>query len=621
MMRKFVWLMVSILMVLSLLIMSCDTTEDTGGTVTTEDKGQTVTVGEEEKEEEEETSDLVQEGPEMVELSLTKLDGTKVTKKLEEPQYGGTIMSTIMLPPKQFDPFLFHQFFMGTRYFTNEALFYGDWARGPAGTGETDWMDGFAGRFELLEGALVEGWDIPDGHTIVWHVRPGVHWWDKPPTNGRELVADDIAWTMNRMFESPNSFFAGYKVAGINPTSINVLDKYTVEVIFPETVSIGVVLTETGGNMPMCPPDVTELYGDMSDWRNACGTGPWILVDHVPDSTVTYLRNPNYWMNDPLFPDNQLPYADKMITFEIPDASTTLAAFRTAKIWEIGASWEDWKLLNEQIPELDYTINRASFLFMLSGRVDKPELPFHDLKVRRALNMAVNQQELVDDYYEGNAELLAYPIKPTPTFMPWYTPLEEQPESVQELFSYNPEKAKKLLAEAGYPDGFKTKVTTTSAGADTLAIIREYFLLVGVDMEIEVVEGSVFNGLWSGHKHDEMIYHQTDPTNSWTYLCERETHSWNSSRWHDPKVDEAYQTVCDNIWREDPSEAYRTIKETASYILDNAWGVWMPLVHRYNMWWPWVKNYYGVFNLGYNAQGAHRKFVWIDTDLMKSMGY
>ena len=110
MMRKFVWLMVSILMVLSLLIMSCSTTEDTGGIVTTEDKGQTVTVGGGE-EEKEETSVQVQEGPEMVELTLTKLDGTKVTKKLEEPQYGGTIMTTIMLPPKQFDPFLFHQFF------------------------------------------------------------------------------------------------------------------------------------------------------------------------------------------------------------------------------------------------------------------------------------------------------------------------------------------------------------------------------------------------------------------------------------------------------------------------------------------------------------------------------
>ena len=97
----------------------------------------------------------------------------------------------------------------------------------------------------------------------------------------------------------------------------------------------------------------------------------------------------------------------------------------------------------------------------LAMRVDKP---FDDVRWRRALNLAVNKQEIVSSYYNGNAELFSYPQHPD--YPGYFEPLEKMPDSVKELFTYNPTKAK-LLAEAGYPKGFSFKVQVCCARPTT----------------------------------------------------------------------------------------------------------------------------------------------------------
>ncbi len=104
--------------------------------------------------------------------------------------------------------------------------------------------------------------------------------------------------------------------------------------------------------------------------------------------------------------------------------------------------------LKKSAPQLQWSrwLNMSgTFLAM---RVDTK--PFDDIRVRRALNMAVNKQEIVSAYYNGNAELFAYPMHPD--YIGYYEPLEAMPDSVKELFTYNPAKAKQLLAEAGPPE-------------------------------------------------------------------------------------------------------------------------------------------------------------------------
>ena len=119
-----------------------------------------------------------------------------------------------------------------------------------------------------------------------------------------------------------------------------------------------------------------------------------------------------------------------------------------------------------------------------------------DTAVRRysgPARAAVNKKEIVDSYYNGNAELFAYPEHPE--YVGYFEPLESMPDSVKELFAYNPDKAKKLLAEAGYPDGFTFKVQVCSCSpehADLLPLVAGYLEQIGVKMEIQPMEYGAF---------------------------------------------------------------------------------------------------------------------------------
>jgi peptide/nickel transport system substrate-binding protein len=612
MFKKILWVFVALLMVLSLVMASCEE-EQEGGQVKEEDTGQSISVGGDE-----ESSTGGGGGG---------TTGTSNLLSADEPKYGGTFVRAMLMDVMGFDPILKLQMECASLRMTNEELLTGDWAKGNAGTGETDWTVGFIGRIELETGQLAESWETPDDETIIFHIRPGVHYGLNPDSeasryvNGREYTAEDAAYSIDRNFNTPTAYsYGAYTVAGYGPTSITAIDKYTVEVKVPATMH-GLMLLVMGDNMYQVCPDVTEHFGDQSDWRDAVGTGPYFLTDYVTSSSLTYTRNPGYWKNDPLHPENQLPYLDTVKALVITDSSTQQAALRTAKIDQLGAiQWEAAELLMKQNPELMYSTSIASPTLLVM-RVDKPELPFYDINVRRAMNLAVNQQEIVDEYYEGNAALFAVPFPPTPTYSKIFTPLEEQPEDVQELFSYDLEKAKQLLAGAGFPDGFHTQINCGSSEADYLSIVREYLLLAGIDMEIKPLEASVMRSVGRGRTHEEMITEGcVDYFFPFRLLHLRQESFDNRSFFDSPYARQTYESINKVIGKND-AEVNRLIKEIGVYSLQQAWAIWMPGAHLYTMWWPWVQNYSGEGTIGYDGQELYIHYIWTDMAMKKAMGY
>jgi peptide/nickel transport system substrate-binding protein len=603
MIKKVGWVVVSCLIIFSLILSACSEEPKDEGTISDSGDAKVVTT--------------VKDVSEDTQTSVTEDDQPQL-RDPEEPKYGGTAVlqrGNVSF----FDPLNHVHTMCPSVYFTNEELISGDWTKGPAGTQETDLIFGFGGRMELMTGWLCESWDLPDEETIVFHLRKGVHWWDKPPVNGREFVADDVVWTINTAFNNPGCWFnLNLTRVGDAPTSATALDKYTVEIKAPPRIQ-GLMVLEIGDRLYQFPEGISEQV-DLEDWRNAIGTGAWMLTDYVSQVSQTYTKNPDYWQFDPLHPENRLPYPDTLRALNIPDTSTQQSALRTGQIDQLVLNYESGKILIDQLPDLEYIKQPGQGMFLLSGRVDKEDLPFKDIKVRRALNLAINQEEITEAYYEGGAELFAWPVAPVKEFMPYYIPLEEQPESVQELFEYNPEKAKQLLAEAGYPDGFKTKVQCLSGDADYMAVLRDYLLKVNVDMEIEPMETGVFNSLAFGKNHDEMIYWWSMTFTPYFLWDGRGGSLWNITYFSDEYTTKAWNDMKQAIGKDDDA-VIQIMKEYGTYMLDNAFAVFLPQPYRYAMYWPWFQNYRGEWDIGCTDQERNWTFIWVDADMKKEMGY
>jgi peptide/nickel transport system substrate-binding protein len=613
--KKIVWVVVSCLMVLSLLIASCDTKETPKPEVTDEGNDKVI---------------IEETGGETVTPVSGEEEGYRDPN---EPKYGGTF-SFAFMEPSGFDPYKTFMVSCGTLFLVNEELLMGDWTKTPAGTGEAG-IGGFLGYASRLTGQLCESWSMPDNETLLFNIRKGVYWQNKAPVNGREYDAYDAEWAINHLWEAKFGAHQLIVAPDERITSAKALDKWTLEVKVPPQAQ-GLQVIYTGAWLYQYPKEVVDTYGDMSDWHNVVGTGPYTLEDYIPSSILTFKKNPTYWQSDPMHPENRLPYLDTVRWLIISDASTQLAAYRTGQVdFSVGVtvSYEDGQLLQKQNPDMKYvTLPGAdNHLYM---RIDKPELPCSNLQVRQALTLAINKEELITDYYNGFADLLGTPYPPDKAWEPFYTPLDKMPTepftpgsacSVQELFKWSDKsvaKAKQLLADNGYPDGFKMKIVCSAPSeTDFLSIVKQYFAEINVELEIQQLEGSIINGMRRARSYDEGIY-TASPTAAFPYdMHSTRIESFDCfSYYENPVTRTAYEEERKWVMKDDAKYA-ATLKEVTPFILEQCVAIWCPTPRSYRMWWPWVQNYHGEWALGCDDEWLILDYMWVDGDMKRDMGY
>ena len=470
---------------------------------------------------------------------------------------------------------------------------------------------------DAIRGELAESWEWKkDPLRMEIKLRKGVMFPEKPGVMAaREFVADDVINTFNRLDKSPK------KITGYfdHVEKVEAADKHTVVFTFKNYNAEWDYRFGWGYYSGIIPKEVADAGA--GNWKNVNGTGPFMLADFVQGNSNTYVKNPNYWDKDKINgTEVKLPLLDKVVYRTIKDEATFLTALRTGKLDILESiRWSAVDELKKSAPQLQWSKWLSMSGQFVAMRVDTK--PFDDVRVRRALNFAVNKQEIVKDYYGGNAELFAYPQHPD--YFGYFEPLEAMPASIKELFTYDPAKAKKLLAEAGYANGFSFKVQVCSCSPDhmdLLPLVAAYLEQVGVKMEIQPMEYAAFLSAMTSKTNTPGYMMSNGHTNPTTTIRKSfvKGQVWNPSQWDDPE----YNKKMDAAYLE-PDEGKRQamLKEMTREILDKAPYIWLPTPYIYTAWWPWVKNYGGELRAGAVRPGPIYARIWIDQEMKKKMGY
>jgi peptide/nickel transport system substrate-binding protein len=535
------------------------------------------------------------------------------------PQYGGTLnLGTVYvgLSALSFDPYDWAWKVNHDAGMVYELLFAADLDQSVSRGGRYRFQSEGWLPPDAMRGELAESWEWEDPLTLVVHLRRGVRFTGKPGVmEARELDAEDVVWSQQRTASSPKASPGYYD----HIERIEARDAHTVVYRFKHFNSEWDLRSGYGYYAAILPREMATV--DSRNWRNIVGTGPFLLTRFVEGSSSTYQRNPDYWDRETIGGKAYaIPFVDQVIYRTIKDAATQQTAIRTGKIDILEVvPWLAVDYLKETTPELQWTRYLGSTGEFIALRVDRE--PFDDVRVRRALNMAIDKREIVEHYYGGNAELFGYPMHPD--FEGYYQPLEAMPPSVKELFTYDPVKAKKLLAEAGFPNGFRFKVQFAAVNynhADLLPLIAGYLAKVGVTVEIEPMEYAAYLSAMTTKTHAEGYLLGSGVVNPVTSLRKsfRTGQIWNPSMWSDPDFD---RRITDADATRDETERERKIKELNVEMLDQAPYIWLPTVYNYIAWWPWVKNYGGELRAGAVRPAPIYARIWIDRKLKKDLGF
>lgn len=346
-------------------------------------------------------------------------------------------------------------------------------------------------------------WD-PDAQTFTITLKDGVCFQDKSAVGmgdydvfgGRALTAADVKYTYDRLigldtFSEPYPCEENWPSSLYMVESIEAPDDKTVVFHFntnAEIASTDFMLV----NVNITGPEWDALTdAQRADWRYATGTGAYILTTYEPDSFATFTKSENYYGVDERagYEGNKLPYLDSITMSIITENANQITQFVSGNLDLMGwnrayLSDSELKLLEDSMDSADYT--KYIYLGMPTSICYKLSAnePLQDLRVRQALQMAINADEINDAYYGFSTACQTGGMLSITTD---FSSVDQWSDELKETWTYNPSRAKELLAEAGYPDGFSFKVAIHSGlDSDLYTLVSDYLAQIGVTMEIEV---------------------------------------------------------------------------------------------------------------------------------------
>lgn len=327
-----------------------------------------------------------------------------------------------------------------------------------------------AESYELLEDQVT--WEFKIREDAVFH-------------DGTPVTAEDVAWSLTRVMTDESS--SDYM--NFSPLAEAVaVDDYTVHVVSDDPYPIMLQLLCKGG-AAVLPKAYFEENGEEAWLANPIGSGPYQLTEYVKDDHVTLVPFADYY-------GEQNPDWEEVIFRVVPESSTRVGELIAGNVDAVNMVIPtEWERVNGN--EGTAVVNGPSTrVYQLALKTDKG--PTADLRVRQATDLAIDDQTIVDTILQGAG---------TPMLTRVPSGVNGCNEDLVGKYNYDPERAKELLAEAGYPDGFSMKIEAPTGrytmDAEISQAIVAMLSQVGITVDLQLLESSAYSNVFSAHSAED----------------------------------------------------------------------------------------------------------------------
>lgn len=383
--------------------------------------------------------------------------------------------------------------------------------------------------------ALAESWEQVDPLTLVLHLRKGVKF-----HNGEDFKAQDVVFSLNRAKDAPAlmSFFGGID-------TVTAVDDYTVKVTTKEPFGPLVNYLAHKGASILNEKAVKEAGEDYA--QHPIGTGPYEFVSWRSGDRITLKANPNYFGGKPL--------TENVVFRVISEGTNRTIALETKEIdiaYEIDPIDLQFVKGNSELVLLEKPAININYLGFNTKKA-----PFDKKEVRQAIAYAIDIPSLVNAVYLGSATAANSPMAPG---VPGYDPNAKE-------YKQNIEMAKKLLADAGYPNGFKAKISLNDSGVrkNIAVILQDQLKQIGIDLEVEIIEwGAYLDKLARGEQDIFLLGWSSSPDgDSALYALFHSKHQGsggNRTFYENKKVDELLDAARKSTNQEERNGYYKELQ-------------------------------------------------------------
>ena len=340
-----------------------------------------------------------------------------------------------------------------------------------------------------IEPELAQTWELSgDGLTYTFNIAPGIKYPNVAPVNGRDFTSADIKFVYDRHGQEETSVHKQYfsLVSAIETPNDNTL---VVRLTEPSPDFLVGLALRWNVIYPREPVDDGTI-----DTQLAVGTGPLITTEAVPSSHVKMESNPDYWEGKPLLDGFEVQI--------MPDEQAQLAAFRAGQV-DLAAMPTDLETLRSVHEETNnQQVNDPILMASNSVGFQLKNPKFADVRVRRALGLALRRDQFIDILFGGYA--LYVPVTA------WPFVLDAIPDNKEfgGYWHYDADEAKKLLSAAGQEDLefplLASDRLLRGIGTREMEILQQQWAEIGVSMELQVVDYSEYNRQWWGNNFEEV---------------------------------------------------------------------------------------------------------------------